>query len=86
MKIDLALNVRYRSKFIFNADMKILRLILTRIEVFNKMTSNNSKAFIPGLYDKMIDETTFDSNNKISRIVIDTHNRIGKSHSFRMYT
>lgn len=34
--------------------------------------------FQKGFYDKMIDEMAVDTNNKLSRIMIDTHNRIGK--------
>ncbi|MGE7673771.1 hypothetical protein ACQKMV_09370 [Lysinibacillus sp. NPDC094403] len=38
--------------------------------------SNSSEEFIPSLYDKMIDNTSYtNSNNKVTRIIVDTHNQ-----------
>jgi len=39
---------------------------------------NNSNKFIPALYDKMIDDTKFDTDNKFAKIITNHHNKIGK--------
>lgn len=39
---------------------------------------NNSNKFVPALYDKMIDDAKYNTNNKFTKIVTNHHNKISK--------